>query len=73
MCTDACIDTLSCCCALALRKSRYIILNTAVQAHPMPPSSPDHYPVQHVIDWVRVWEWVAHDKPGLDRGVAMNS
>jgi hypothetical protein len=35
----------------------YIILNTAVQANPLPPTEPDHYPVEHLVDWVRVWEW----------------
>ena len=39
----------------------YIILNTAVQAPPPPPSEPAHYPTRHLIDWVRVYEWVGAD------------
>eukprot|EP01052_Picozoa_sp_SAG31_P010601 SAG31_NODE_584_length_13886_cov_96.615000_10_plen_1291_part_00 len=42
----------------------YLILNTAISKEPTLPSdrSPPHYPVQHVIDWVKVWERV----PGTD-------
>ena len=42
----------------------YIILNTAIQAQPLPPSQPAHYPTQHVVDWVKVWEWVEKEEEG---------
>jgi hypothetical protein len=35
----------------------YIVLNTAIAAQPSLAVPPPHYPVYHVVDWVRVWEW----------------
>jgi beta-glucanase (GH16 family) len=36
----------------------YIILNTAIQANPPLPANAPRYPVTHVVDWVKVWEWI---------------
>ena len=40
----------------------YVILNTAIAAAPPLPEHAAHYPVQRVVDWVRVWKWVPDEE-----------